>query len=85
MNLEIVVVEANDVDIGEPSDFTCRTADTASNIKNTHAGSKVHLSGEVVFMSGEGSGEGFTLVETGKVERLRPTVFIQFSSAVVVA
>jgi len=51
-NLESVVVQTNDVDVGEPGDLTCGTADTAPNVQNAHTRLEPHLGGEVVLVTG---------------------------------
>ena len=84
-DLESVVVQTDNVDVGEAGDLACWTTDTTSDVQNAHAGLETHLRGEVVFVTGETSGEGFALVEPTKVERLGPGELIEFSSPIVIA
>jgi len=53
LDLEIVIVETNDVDIGEGGNFTSGSANTTSDIEDAHARLQLHHMGEVVFMAGE--------------------------------
>lgn len=53
LDLEVVVVEANDVDVREGSDFPSGTADTAADVEHPHTWPEVHLGSEVVFMAGK--------------------------------
>ena len=84
-DLESVVVQTDNVDVGESSDLACWTANTAADVQNAHAGLETHLRGEIVLVTSERSSEGFTLIESGEVERLRPGKLIQFGSTIVVA
>ena len=83
-NLECIVVQTDNVDIGKPGDLTCWAADTAPDVQNAHAGLETHLRGEVVLVTSERSSEGFALIESGEVERLRPGELIQFGGTIVV-
>jgi hypothetical protein len=67
-DLESVVVQADDVDVGEPGDLTCGTTDTAPDIQNAHAGLETHPKGKVVFVAGERGVESFALVKSREVE-----------------
>jgi hypothetical protein len=67
-NLESIVVQADDVDVGEPGDLTRRASDTTPDVQNAHARLETHLGGEVVLVTGERGVEGFALVESRKVE-----------------
>ena len=84
MDLEVVVVKTDDIRVRETGDFTCGTADTASDVEDAHTGFEVHLCGEVVLVTGESGSEGLTRVETTEVEGLRPTVFVELCCTVVV-
>jgi hypothetical protein len=41
-NLEIIVVQARNIDIRELRNFTSRTADTTADVENAHARLKLH-------------------------------------------
>lgn len=85
LNLEIVVVQANNIDVCEAGDFAGWSTDTTANIQDAHAGAEDHLGREVVLVARDGSGEALALVEPGKVERLAPPIFVQFRYGIVVA
>jgi len=84
-DLERVVVQTDNVDVGKPGDLACWTADTTADVQNTHAGLETHLCGKVVLVTSERSSEGFALIESGEVERLGPGELIQFGGTIVVA
>ncbi|RDB29948.1 hypothetical protein Hypma_014039 [Hypsizygus marmoreus] len=85
LNLEVVVVQANDLHVRELSNFAGRTTDTASNVKDPHARTEVHLRGKIMFMAGERSKERLALIETREVEGLRPSIFVQLGRTVIIA
>lgn len=84
-DLESVVVQTDDVDVGEPGDLTCGTADAAPDVQNPHSRLQTHLGGEVVLVTGKRSLESLALVKPREVERLGPSELIQFGSTIVVA
>lgn len=67
-NLESIVVQTDDVDVGEPGDLPCGTTDTAADVEDTHTGLETHLEGEIMLMTSERSVEGLALVEPREVE-----------------
>jgi hypothetical protein len=83
-DLESVVVQTDNIDVGEPGDLSCGTPDTAPDVQNAHAGLETHLGGEVVLVTGERSDETLALVESREVERLGPGELVQFGSTIVV-
>lgn len=84
-DLESVVVQTDDIDVGEPGNLTRGSANAAPDVQNAHTGLETHLGGEVVLVTGERSVEGFAPVESREVERLGPGELVQLGSAVVVA
>ncbi len=85
LDLVIVVVETNDVDVGETSDLTSGTTDTATDIEDAHLGLESHLVGKVVLVTGDGLHESLTGVVTSKVEVLTPAVLVEVGGTIVVA
>ena len=83
-HLEVVVVQADDLDVGEASDLARRAANTAANVQDTHFGTEVHLRREVVLVAGERRGEALALVEAREVEGAAPAILVQLRSTVVV-
>ena len=83
--LEFVVVEADNLNVGKAGDFASGSTNTTANIENAHARAQTHLGGEVVLVAGQRSKEGLSLVEPGEVEGLRPTPLIQVRRTVIVA
>lgn len=83
--MESVVVQTDDVNVGEPGDLTCGTADTAPDVENPHSRLEAHLGGEVVLVAGKRSFKSLAPVESGEVEGLGPSELIQLGSAIVVA
>lgn len=53
LQLEVVVVESDNVGVGESSDFSGGTANTASDVEDPLVGLQSHLQGEVVLVSRE--------------------------------
>lgn len=51
LELEVVVVETDDVDVGESSDLTGRSTDTAADVEDAHTRLEAHFQGEVVLVS----------------------------------
>ena len=51
-DLESVVVQTDDINIGEPGDLACGTTNTTPNVQDTHTGFETHLCGEVMFVTG---------------------------------
>jgi hypothetical protein len=68
LNLVVVVVQSDDIDIGEPRHLARRTADTASDVENGHARLQAHHVGKVVLVTGNGLVEALALVEPAEVE-----------------
>mgnify|MGYP007051648699 CR=1 FL=1 len=85
LELEVVVVQANDLRVAELSDLAGRAANTASDVEHTHSGAEVHLRGKVVLMASKRCQESLSLVEAGEVERLRPSPLVEVGGTVVVA
>lgn len=83
-DLESVVVQADDVDVGKPGDLTGGTTDTTADVENTHAGLEPHLVGEVMLVTGERGNEGFALVEPREMEGLSPGELVKFSGTVII-
>ena len=52
-DLEVVVVQAGNFGVAKPRNFTCRAANTTSNVENAHAWLEVHHRGKVVLMARE--------------------------------
>jgi hypothetical protein len=50
LDLEVVVVEADDRRVREAGDLASRPTDTTANIEDSHAGLETELSGKVVLM-----------------------------------
>lgn len=69
-NLEVVVVKSDNLRVGELGNFTCGAADTAANVEDAHTGTKDHVRGEIMLMTGQGSKESLSFVETREVEGL---------------
>ena len=69
-NLELVVVDADNLGIGEAGNLASRATNTATNVKHAHAGTKAHHRREVMLVAGKSLEEGLSLVEATKVERL---------------
>src|SRR6266404_3255962 len=76
-NLEGIVVQTDDVHVRETCNFPCGATHATADIKDAHAGTKGHLRGEVVLVTGQGRDERFALVEAREVERLGPTVLVE--------
>lgn len=53
INLEVVVVDANDSGVGETSDLPSRSTDTATDVEDFHAWFDADLRSEIVLLSGE--------------------------------
>ena len=53
VDLEVVVVEANNLDVGKARNLPRWAADTTANIENTHTGTKSHLGSQIMLMAGE--------------------------------
>jgi hypothetical protein len=83
LDLEVVVVETDNVGVREPSNLPSGSADTATDVENSHARLELHHVGEVVLVSGKlqvsldsiaiithSLEESFSLVESAKVERV---------------
>lgn len=83
-NLEVVVVETNDLHVGEHRNFTSGSTDTTADVQDAHAWAELHLGGQIMFVSGKGSTEGFSLVEAGEMEGLSPAILVQLGYTVVV-
>jgi len=56
-DLEVVVIQADDVDVAEAGDFTGGATDAAPDVEDLHSRSEGHLGGEVMFMAGELGGQ----------------------------
>lgn len=83
-DLESVVVQTDDADVGEPGDLSRGTTDAAPDVQHTHTGLETHFEGEIMLVAGERGVEGFALVEPREVERLTPGKLVQFGSAIVI-
>ena len=67
-DLEGVVVQTDDVDVGEPGDLSRGTTDAAADVENAHTGFETHFESEVMLVTGERSVEGLALVKSREVE-----------------
>ncbi|KAH3671007.1 hypothetical protein OGAPHI_000718 [Ogataea philodendri] len=84
LDLVVVVVQTNNLTVGEPSDLSGRASNTASDIQHLHVFAESHLQSKVMFVSGHGLSKGLTFVVSGKVERRAPTILVKVGHQVVV-
>lgn len=85
LDLVFIVVETDNVDVGETGNLTGGATDAATDIEHSHLGLEAHLVGEVVLVTCDGLHEGLTGVVAGEVEVLAPAVLVEVSGTVVVA
>ena len=83
-NLVIVVVQADDVDIGELDNLSCRASNTAAHVEHSHVVIQAHLVCEVVLMAGNGLAEALAIGKATEVETLTPAILVQIGREVVV-
>jgi 4-hydroxy-3-methylbut-2-enyl diphosphate reductase IspH len=84
LNLVIVIVQANNIDARKLDNLASRAAHTASHIENTHVIAQAHLVRKVVFMTGNGLIERFTVSKAAKMEALAPAVLVEVGCEVIV-
>lgn len=84
LELEVVVVEADDVGVAELGNLASGATDTATDVEHTHARSEDHLRGKVMLMTSKGREESLALVEAREMERLGPTVLVHVGRTVIV-
>ena len=85
IDLIIVVIQSDDVHVGEFDDFSGRSTYTATDVQDGHSVSQAHHMREIMFMTRNGLVESFAICETAEVERASPSVFIYIRCEVVVA
>ena len=68
LNLIVIVVQSSDVCAGEFGNFSRRTSNTASHIKDSVSIFDTNFGSEVVFVTGNGLVEGFSVGETTEME-----------------
>lgn len=83
-NLVVVVVQSNDIDVGELDDLSSRSSNTAANIKHPHVIVQAHLVGEVVLVAGNGPVEALAIGKAAEVETLAPPILVEVGCEVVV-
>ena len=84
LNLIVIVVQTGDVCTRELCDFSGWSTNTTADIEDFVSVFDTNLRGEVVFVTGNGLVEGFTVCETAEVERLAPTVFVEIRAKIVI-
>lgn len=84
LDLELVVVEPNDLHVGETRYRPRRPAHSTPNIENTHAGPQAHLSSEIMLVARQSGSECLALEESAEVEGVCPAVLVKLSSTVIV-
>jgi hypothetical protein len=84
LNLVVIVVQSGNVCSGELGDLSGGTSYTASNIQHFVTILDTDFRGEVVFVTGNGLVERFTVGKSTEMERLTPSVFVKIGGKVVV-
>jgi hypothetical protein len=82
--LIVIVVQTGDVGTSELCDFSRWSTNTTADIEDFVSVFDTNLRCEVVFVTGNGLVERFTVCETAEVEGLTPTVFVEIRSEIVV-
>lgn len=85
LDLEVVVVQSDNVSVGELGNFPGGSTNTASDVEDAHTRFELHVCREVMLVAGKRVGEGFALVEAGEMEGLSPTILIQLSGTIIIA
>jgi hypothetical protein len=84
LNLVVIVVQTGDVCTSELCDFSGWSTNTTAHIEDFVSIFDTNFGCEVVFVTGNGLVERFTVCEAAEVEGLAPTVFVEICAEIVV-
>jgi len=84
LNLVVIVVQTGDVCTSKLCNLSRWSTNTTANIKNLVSVLDTNLRGEIMFMTGNGLVERFTVCETTEVEGLAPAILVEICSEVIV-
>ena len=69
----------------ELDDFSSRSTDTTSNVKDFHSRFDTNVVGKVMFVSSDSLMEGFSVGESTEMKTLRPSVLVEICGEIVVS